>query len=131
MNIEIFVEDNSDIIDLDSRGYCSSIYVKRDNKYYNIFAVCLTRLMQDIDRNNNMNRIYTTEPNLVILKDTLKDTLIQTLIAHDNMFFYEKLKECNVIENKIMYQMSETQIKSALNNNLPISFEISKLYKIN
>ncbi len=132
-SIEIFIENNSDEYnDLVENGkeYRKDVYVKYQNKYFKMNVYSSRCLIQSINNRYELEKVYFIDNNLLIVKRVNKKDIINTVIKYAEKNYFDQLKECQVMNNEIMYPLDEVTIQSYKETNWPISIQVDKLVKI-
>lgn len=93
-NLNIYFSDDSELAEYEAinKGYRMDVYVKIDKDIYNLHVYTLIRLQQDFEEEYTVEGFFSTEPNLVLVKDSNKMDILNTLNKLLTQGFYEKLK---------------------------------------
>ena len=129
---EIYVEDNSDTTNLSyrSRGYRRDLYVKHNDKYYKMTVFSYTCLKQQLENQYKLLGRYSLETNLIIVKTLNMEKIVNTILEEAKHHYFDRIKECQVIDGEIIYPLDEATIKCYKEANWPTSFPINKLSRI-
>lgn len=68
--------------------------------------------------------------NLIIVKEVTNDCIIDSIKVLYHKNYFSGCKECEINDNKIIYNLSEEVKKVYKKNNFDISFPINKLEQI-
>ena len=130
--MNIYVEDNSKNMQDESfqKNYRNDVYVKIDNKFYNVSIITINRLKDEVKETFKNESVYCTPNNLIIVKEVTNDCIIDSIKVLYHKNYFSGCKECEVDNNQIIYNLSEEVKKVYKNNNFDISFPINKLEQI-
>ncbi|OPX41849.1 hypothetical protein CLHUN_42810 [Ruminiclostridium hungatei] len=101
----IYFSDDSELEEYEatSRGYRSDVYVKINGSIFNVNVYAMIRLQQDFESEMESYGFYATEPNLVLVKDTNKAEIIETIKKLYKQKYFEGIKSVEYIEiNKLI-----------------------------
>lgn len=92
--IKIYCIENSEQAEYESlnRGYRNDIYVEINNNFYNIVVYDIIRLQQDFESEMETYSFFAIDPNVIIVKDVLKENIIFTIKKLLNYKYFEKIK---------------------------------------
>ena len=132
IQIEIYVEDNSKTKNLlyKTRGYRRDIYVKLQDRFYKMNVFSFTYLKQFLKNQYELEKIYSIEANLLIVKSLSIKEIIATILKEAQNHYFDELKECQVKDGEIMYSLDEETKNSYKEENWALSIPINKLNRI-
>ena len=130
--MNIYVEDNSKNMQDESfqKNYRNDVYVKINNKFYNVSIITINRLKDEVKETFKNESVYCTPNNLVIVKEVTKDSIIESIKSLYAKNYFIGCKECEIIDNNIVYNLSEEVKKVYEKNSFDITFPINKLKQI-
>ena len=130
--MNIYVEDNSKNIQDESflKNYRNDVYVKINNKFYNLSIITINRLKDEVKETFKNESVYCTPNNLVIVKEVTNDCIIESIKSLYTKNYLVGCKECEIIDNNIVYNLSEEVKKVYEKNSFDITFPINKLKQI-
>lgn len=130
--MNIYVEDNSKNMQDESfqKNYRNDVYVKIDNKFYNLSIITINRLKDEVKETLKNESVYCTPNNLVIVKEVTNDCIIESIKSLYAKNYFVGCKECEIIDNNIVYNLSEEEKKVYEKNSFDITFPINKLEQI-
>ncbi len=130
--MNIYVEDNSKNMQDESfqKNYRNDVYVKIDNKFYNVSIITINRLKDEVKETFKNESVYCTPNNLVIVKEVTNDCIIESIKSLYAKNYFFGCKECEIIDNSIVYNLSEEEKKVYEKNSFDITFPINKLEQI-
>ena len=130
--MNIYVEDNSKNMQDESfqKNYRNDVYVKIDNKFYNVSIITINRLKDEVKETFKNESVYCTPNNLVIVKEVTNDCIIENIKSLYAKNYFVGCKECEIIDNSIVYNLSEEEKKVYEKNSFDITFQINKLEQI-
>lgn len=130
--MNIYVEDNSKNMQDESfqKNYRNDVYVKIDNKFYNLSIITINRLKDEVKETFKNENVYCTPNNLVIVKEVTNDCIIESIKSLYAKNYFVGCKECEIIDNSIVYNLSEEEKKVYEKNSFDITFPINKLEQI-
>ena len=130
--MNIYVEDNSKNMQEESfqKNYRNDVYVKIDNKFYNVSIITINRLKDEVKETFKNESVYCTPNNLVIVKEVTNDCIIESIKSLYTKNYLVGCKECEIIDNSIVYNLSEEEKKVYEKNSFDITFPINKLKQI-
>lgn len=130
--MNIYVEDNSKNMQDESfqKNYRNDVYVKIDNKFYNVSIITINRLKDEVKETFKNESVYCTPNNLVIVKEVTNDCIIESIKSLYAKNYFIGCKECEIIDNSIVYNLSEEEKKVYEKNSFDITFPINKLEQI-
>ena len=107
--MNIYVEDNSKNIQDESflKNYRNDVYVKINNKFYNLSIITINRLKDEVKETFKNESVYCTPNNLVIVKEVTNDCIIESIKSLYTKNYLVGCKECEIIDNNIVYNLSE------------------------
>lgn len=94
----IYFSNNDDLIESDimEKGWRGDILVKIDNLFFHPMVITLERLTKEFNDAINANRIYEIEPNLILVKETNRETIIDTLLSLIIDGYFSNVKPVNL-----------------------------------
>lgn len=92
MKITYEYDDERTEIEACWKGWRSDIIVEIDGDSFKINVYDPTRLMQDIETELETHECYTTDPNLIIVKEVKKETIEKTLEHQARQGYFDMLK---------------------------------------
>ena len=130
--MNIYVEDNSKNMQDESfqKNYRNDVYVKIDNMFYNVSIITINRLKDEVKETFKNESVYCTPNNLVIVKEVTNDCIIESIKSLYAKNYFIGCKECEIIDNSIVYNLSEEEKKVYEKNSFDITFPINKLEQI-
>ena len=130
--MNIYVEDNSKNMQDESfqKNYRNDVYVKIDNKFYNVSIITINRLKDEVKETFKNESVYCTPNNLVIVKEVTNDCIVESIKSLCAKNYFIGCKECEIIDNSIVYNLSEEEKKVYKKNSFDITFPINKLEQI-
>lgn len=130
--MNIYVEDNSKNMQDESfqKNYRNDVYVKIDNKFYNVSIITINRLKDEVKETFKNESVYCTPNNLVIVKEVTNDCIIDSIKILFKKNYFSGCKECEIIDNNIVYNLSEEVKRVYKKNSFDITFPINKLKQI-
>lgn len=130
--MNIYVEDNSKNMQDESfqKNYRNDVYVKIYNKFYNVSIITINRLKDEVKETFKNESVYCTPNNLVIVKEVTNDCIIESIKSLYAKNYFSGCKECEIIDNSIVYNLSEEEKKVYEKNSFDITFPINKLEQI-
>lgn len=130
--MNIYVEDNSKNMQDESflKNYRNDVYVKIDNKFYNLSIITINRLKDEVKETFKNESVYCTPNNLVIIKEVTNDCIINSIKILFKKNYFSRCKECEIIDNNIVYNLSEEVKKVYTKNSFELTFAIDKLEQI-
>ena len=130
--MNIYVEDNSKNMQDESfqKNYRNDVYVKIDNKFYNVSIITINRLKDEVKETFKNESVYCTPNNLVIVKEVTNDCIIGSIKSLYAKNYFVGCKECEIIDNSIVYNLSEEEKKVYEKSSFDITFPINKLKQI-
>ena len=130
--MNIYVEDNSKNMQDESfqKNYRNDVYVKIDNKFYNVSIITINRLKDEVKETFKNESFYFTPNNLVIVKEVTNDCIIESIKSLYAKNYFVGCKECEIIDNSIVYNLSKEEKKVYEKNSFDITFPINKLEQI-
>ena len=112
------------------KNYRNDVYVKIDNKFYNVSIITINRLKDEVKETFKNESVYCTPNNLVIVKEVTNDCIIESIKSLYTKNYLVGCKECEIIDNSIVYNLSEEEKKVYEKNSFDITFQINKLEQI-
>lgn len=130
--MNIYVEDNSKNMKDESfqKNYRNDVYVKIDNNFYNLSIITIARLKEEVEESFENEIVFCMPNNLIIVKEVTNDCIIDSIKVLYHKNYFSGCKECEINDNKIIYNLSEEVKKMYKKNNFDISFPINKLEQI-
>lgn len=130
--MKIYVEDNSKNMQDESfqKSYRNDVYVKIDNTFYNLLVITIDRLKEEVEETFKNGSVFYTSNNLVIVKEVTNDCIIDTIKSLYKKHYFFGCKECEIIDDNIIYNLSEEVKKVYQKNGFGISFSIDRLEQI-
>lgn len=130
--MNIYVEDNSKNMKDESfqKNYRNDVYVKIDNNFYNLSIITIARLKEEVEESFENEIVFCMPNNLIIVKEVTNDCIIDSIKVLYHKNYFSGCKECEINDNKIIYNLSEEVKKVYKKNNFNISFPINKLEQI-
>ena len=130
--MNIYVEDNSKNMQDESfqKNYRNDVYVKIDNKFHNLSIITINRLKDEVKETFKNESACCTPNNLVIVKEVTNDCIIESIKSLYAKNYFIGCKECEIIDNNIVYNLSEEVKKVYEKNSFDITFPIYKLEQI-
>ena len=110
--IEIFFSEDSERSEYEatSKGYRSDVYAKVRNKIYKLNIFTLLRLGQEFEYAMEKEGNYYLDPNIVLVRETNKNEIINTI---NNLFeqnYFEKIKETEYKEISDVIGIRDTKL---------------------
>ena len=126
--MNIYVEDNSKNMQDESflKNYRNDVYVKIDNNFYNLSIITINRLKDEVKETFKNESVYRTPNNLVIVKKVTNDCIIDSIKILFKKNYFSGCKECEIIDNNIVYNLSEEVKRVYKKNSFDITFPINK-----
>ena len=130
--MNIYVEDNSKNMKDESfqKNYRNDVYVKIDNTFYNLSIITIARLKEEVEESFENEIVFCMPNNLIIVKEVTNDCIIDSIKVLYHKNYFSGCKECEINDNKIIYNLSEEVKEVYKKNNFDISFPINKLEQI-
>lgn len=130
--MNIYVEDNSKNMQDESlqKNYRNDVYVKIDNKFYNLSIITIARLKEEVEESFENEIVFCTPNNVIIVKEVTNDCIIDSIKVLYHKNYFSGCKECEINDKNIVYNLSEAVKKVYKKNNFDISFPINKLEQI-
>lgn len=130
--MNIYVEDNSKNMKDESfqKNYRNDVYVRIDNNFYNLSIITIARLKEEVEESFENEIVFCMPNNLIIVKEVTNDCIIDSIKVLYHKNYFSGCKECEINDNKIIYNLSEEVKKVYKKNNFDISFPINKLEQI-
>ena len=106
--LKIYFSDDSELAEYEAikKGYREDVYVYCEDRVYKMSIYTLIRLQQDFDTELQVSGYYSVDPNLILVKETSKIEIIQTLNKLFAQNYFQRIKEINNID---LSQMIEIQ----------------------
>lgn len=113
-NCEIYFSENNELVELEvqQKEYRSDIIVKIGNNLFQPTLITPSRLFIDFKNSINEGRIFEFEPNLILVENTQKNTIINILVKLTDLGFFSKLAPVDI---KKKYKTYFTELQD-LNN---------------
>ncbi|MBI3511837.1 MAG: hypothetical protein HY064_14340 [Bacteroidetes bacterium] len=91
---EIFLKDDDERSEYESlnKGFRNDVYIKVDNKYYNVSVYNIVRLQQDFEEESNSSGYYSMEANLILVNEVTKPEIVFTIQKLVDEKYFHKLK---------------------------------------
>jgi len=130
--IEIYVEhdSNEDNLLFKQKGYRSDVYVKTKNKFFKMEVFKHNVFFDILKEQYDKLGFFISIPSFLIVKKVTKEDIIHTALKNAELNYFDKIKECEVIGDEIMYPLDEETVKKNKESNLHISVKINKLIEI-
>ena len=92
--INIFFSEDTELSEFEAANKCyrCDVYVKVDNKVYNVNIYNPIRLQQDFEAELESNGYYYTDPNLILVKNCDKSEIIYTINKLNTCGYFNELK---------------------------------------
>ena len=121
--MNIYVEDNSKNMKDESfqKNYRNDVYVKIDNNFYNLSIITIARLKEEVEESFENEIVFCMPNNLIIVKEVTNDCIIDSIKVLYHKNYFSGCKECEINDNKIIYNLSEEVKKVYKKNNFDIS----------
>jgi hypothetical protein len=106
--IEVYLLDDSEYseIEANQKGFRLDVYAKVDNKYYNINIYDIIRLNQEFEISIKNEGYYSIDPNLVLVNDVNKNSIIFTLTKLCSQNYFDSLKPLDNIDIKALIKVN-------------------------
>lgn len=90
---KIMFEDDTELADFEAlnRGYRGDVVVKIGGISYKLYVTSMIRLLQDFETETQDSGFYFSEPNTIIVKETTKQEIEDTIIKMYRCKYFEKL----------------------------------------
>ena len=130
--MNIYVEDNSKNMQDESflKNYRNDVYVEIENKFYNLSIITINRFKDEVQETFKNESVYCTPNNLVIVEEVTNDCIINSIKILFKKNYFSGCKECEIIDNSIVYSLSEEVKKVYKRNSFDLTFPINKLEQI-
>lgn len=105
--LSIYFANDSDIAELEaiSKGYRTDVFVKINESIYSINIYTMNRLTQDFQSEVNNYGFYAPEPNLVIVVESKKNEIIETVKKIFKQQFFNDIKPVENIDTEQLYRI--------------------------
>ncbi|MEW4412340.1 hypothetical protein [Clostridium sp. AN503] len=96
MELEIIFEDDTELAEFEAlnKGYRGDVIVKVDKKVYKVYVISMIRLQQDFETEIQDSGYYLSEPNMIIVKETTKQEIEETIIHMFKCKYFERIDNC-------------------------------------
>ncbi|MDD4096257.1 MAG: hypothetical protein PHP22_08470 [Oscillospiraceae bacterium] len=99
LSIYFLHDSERDEYEATSRGCRIDVYVKANGALYNVRPYTIFTLQQDFERAHERCGQFSSEPNLIFVKDASKDEIIRAIIhQYDNCIYFNELKPVENID---------------------------------
>lgn len=103
--INIYFSDDSELSEYEAtnKGYRVDVYVIVNSRIYNVRVYTMIRLQQDFESDMEDYGIYLMEPNMILVKDSNKQEIIDTIIKLNEQDYFNNIKPIENIDlNKLI-----------------------------
>lgn len=92
MEPKIIFEDDTELAGFEAlnKGY-RGVIVKVDKKVYKVYVTSMIRLQQDFETEIQDSGYYLSEPNMIIVKETTKQEIEDTIIRMFKCKYFERI----------------------------------------
>ena len=99
-NLNIYFLYDSELAEYEAsnKGYRTDVFVEVDSSLYNVRIYTLLRLQQDFESEIESYGFYTAEPNLILVKDSNKKEIIETITKLYEQKYFDELKPIENVE---------------------------------
>lgn len=93
MKVEIIFDDDTELAEFEAlnKGYRGDVIVKIGSSSYKVYVISMIRLQQDFETETRDSGYYLSEPNMIIVKDTTKKEIEETIIRMFKCKYFEKI----------------------------------------
>jgi hypothetical protein len=93
--VEIYFADDSEGVESDviCKGWRGDVYVKTDSGIYHLAIYTLVRLQQDFEYEMENEGRYILDPNIVLVRETNKQEVINTINGLYEQLYFDRIKE--------------------------------------
>ena len=93
-DITIYFSDDSELgeYEAQNKGYRSDVVVRTGNNFYKIMIYAMIRLQQDFNSEIKNYGFYAMEPNMILVNDTNKNEIIETIKKNYEQKYFIELK---------------------------------------
>ena len=93
MKLEILFEYDTELAEFEAlnKGYRGDVTVKIGNKSYKVYVTSMIRLQQDFETEIRDSGYYLSVPNMIIVKETTKQEIQDTIIQMFECKYFEKI----------------------------------------
>ena len=98
--IEVYFLDDSESAEFEAiqKGYRLDVYIKVEQRYYNVRVYDLIRLKQDFDDEVESDGYYFIEPNLILVKEVNREEIKYTVYNLYKQRYFDYLKPLEYID---------------------------------
>ncbi len=98
--INIYFLDNSELAEYKAinKGYRVDVYIKINDRIYNVRVYTIIRLQQDFESEMENYGFYAAEPNLILVKDSNRKEIIDTVKKLYEQKYFEGIKFIEYID---------------------------------
>ena len=99
-NLNIYFLYDSELAEYEAsnKGYRTDVFVEIDSSLYNVRIYTLLRLQQGFESEIESYGFYTVEPNLILVKDSNKKEIIETIKRLYEQKYFDELKPIENVE---------------------------------
>jgi len=92
--LNIYFTDDSDLAEYEAenKGYRTDVFVKVGHNLYSVKIYTMIRLQQDFESEIESYGFYKSEPNLVLVKESTKDEIIDVVKELYEQEYFDALK---------------------------------------
>ena len=107
-SLSIFFSADTEVTEYEAinKGYRIDVYVKIDENVYNLSVYTLVRLQQDFETEWETYGFYSPDPNIVLVRETKKNEIINTVNILFRQKFFEKIKPLDSINVSEMVKIN-------------------------
>lgn len=93
MKLEVIFEDDTELAEFEAlnKGYRGDVIVKIGNSSYKVYVISMVRLQQDFETEIRDSGYYLSEPNMIIVKNTTKKEIEDTIIQMFKWKYFEEI----------------------------------------
>lgn len=98
--IEIYFSDDSEFAEFEAtqKGYRLDVYIKVEEKYFNVRVYDFIRLKQDFNDEIQSDGYYLIEPNLILVKEVNQKEIKFTVCKLHKQRYFNNLKPLEHID---------------------------------
>ena len=106
-NLYIYFSEDTEVTEYEAinKGYRVDVYVKIDKKVYNLSIYTMVRLQQDFDSEVKTYGYYLPDTNLIFVRDTNKDEIINTVNWLYKKRYFDSIKQNDNIDTSKMVKV--------------------------